>query len=473
MQISLAVASRSNRSLPSMDVLAISHARPAIVHNQRDVSAHDRESIPVEIIESLPPILRDGAKLLDTDHERGVFITCALGVLSGSLPNVLGRHADGAMPLNIFTAIEAPAGSGKGALRYARKLGQSIDLRLRAQALTEQGDWAMQNGKPSWGSSDSRPPMRSLFLSGNSSERGLLEALFNSKGTGVVLESEAVTLAKLFGGVGGNSLDLLLKGFHNEPVSITRKGDHLHIPSPRFSVVVTGTPDTLKSIISGTESGLLSRFAIYSFQAPAEWKSHRPNEHTHDRDLFFEKAADRIDTLYEMLDKRAVQGVQPLVVELKAKHWDKLDRAFETELMNLQNPVLEASVKRAAIVAFRIACILSVLRAFEKKRKLNQIDVLTATDSDASTGLALALLYLRHSVRVAARFPQSSYRSKDQRRADFYSSLPTEFTTAEAVQIGESLHPSVPLRSVMRYLDGFLVDGLLQRKKHGLYSKPE
>lgn len=437
----------------------------------------DPDTIPVDLIDALPKLLRDGARLLSTEHERGVFITSALGVLSGCLPNVLGRHADGDMPLNLFTAVEAPAGSGKGALRYARKLGEKVDLRLRAKSLTEQGDWLqMQTERSSHTSDDSRPPIRSLFLSGNSSERGLLEALYNNKGTGVVLESEAITLAKLFGGVGGNSIDLLLKGFHNEPVSVTRKGEHLHIPTPAFSVVVTGTPETLKAIITGVESGLLSRFAIYSFTAAPEWKSHRPNEQTSERDRFFDDAGERVDSVYEMLDRRTARGVSPLVVRLKDRHWNRIDTAFATELAKLydagMNPALEASVKRAAIVAFRIICILTVLRAFERKRRLDRIDELVATDADANTGLTLALIYLKHTLRVASRLGQSHSQSKDHRRAEFYSALSIgEFTTAMAVRAGEELKPVIPLRTVMRYLDGFVASGLLQKARHGIYRK--
>jgi Protein of unknown function (DUF3987) len=447
-------------------------------HNDMASKIEDSTAIPYEVIESLPRLLRDGSRLLSTNHESGVFVTTALGVLSGCLPNVLGRHADGDMPLNLFAAVEAPAGSGKGALRYARKLGQGIDRRLRTKSLTEQGDWfQMQADRPSRDSDGSRPPIRSLFLSGNSSERGLLEALYNNKGTGVVLESEAITLAKLFGGVGGNSIDLLLKGFHNEPVSVTRKGDHLHIPQPAFSVVVTGTPETLKMIITGVESGLLSRFAIYSFTAAPEWKSHRPNEQTSDRDRFFDDAGDQIDRLYEMLDQRAVRGAPPLVVRLKDRHWDRIDEAFGAELANLyaagMNPALEASVKRAAIVAFRITCILTVLRAFERNRKLKAIEELTATDADANTGLTLALLYLKHTLRVASRMSQNSFQPKDQRRARFLTALPDEFSTGTAVRIGETVQPPIPRRTVMACLDLFVNQDMIEKIRHGVYRKLE
>lgn len=475
------LVSGSSRSNSSRSISLSSHSRnqgnvDRLWDDEQGSDIKDSDIIPYEVTESLPRLIRDGSSLLDTDHERGVFITTALGVLSGCLPNVLGRHADGDMPLNLFMAVEAPAGSGKGALRYARKLGHGVDVRLRTKSLTEQGDWFQtQAERSSYSSDGSRPPTRSLFLSGNSSERGLLEALYNNKGTGVVLESEAITLAKLFGGVGGNSIDLLLKGFHNEPVSVTRKGDHLHIPTPAFSVVVTGTPETLKSIIIGVESGLLSRFAIYSFTAAPEWKSHRPNEQTSDRDRFFDDAGDRIERLYEMLEQRAARCISPLLVRLKDRHWDRIDKSFEAELMSLwssgMNPALEASVKRAAIIAFRITCILTVLRAFERKRKLSEIEELIATDADANTGLTLALLYLKHTLRVASRTSQTSYQPKDQRRAQFLLSLPNEFSTGTAVRIGETVQPPIPRRTVMACLDLFVNQGSIEKLRHGVYRK--
>lgn len=469
MQTLLSVNSRSTRLALSQGRLLKkaggrrSRSTSKVVNNDVEHRSHvdDPDTIPANIIDALPKPLGDGAGLLGTEHERGVFLTSALGVLSGCLPNVLGRHADGDMPLNLFTAVEAPAGSGKGALRYARRLGQLVDDRLR---LTSEG-----------GSAGTRA---SLYLAGNSSERALIEAVHSNSGTGVIIESEGITLAKLFGSIGGDATDLLLKSFHQEPVTVSRKGLRLHIPSPSLSVVVSGTPETLKGIIAGTESGLLSRFAVYSFTAAPTWKSHRPNRQSSARDSYFDEAAVRIDRLHQQLEERAENGAGALVIRLKDKHWDSIDTAFETELAALwasgANPALEASVKRAAIIAFRITCILTVLRAFERGRRLKEIEELTAIDVDASTGLGLALLYLKHTLRVAARLHLQAFQPRDQRKAGFYSALPAgEFTTGTAVEIGGNMNPAVPLRTVMRYLDAFVADGLLQRKKQGTYEKRE
>lgn len=422
--------------------------------------------ISEDVVQILPALLRDGAMMFTSIHERDVFLTASIGVLSGVLPNVVGQHGDGLTPLNLNICIQAPAGSGKGAMRYARRLGQVIDDRLHQESSAtiegaESGE-AVKN-------STTVPPIRTLFLGGNSSERALLESLHANDGRGVLFETEIVTLSKIFGAVGGDASDLILKAFHQEPVTISRKGFRIHIPRPAFSVVVSGTPDSLRTIINRIEVGLFSRFAFYGFNAPPEWKSHRPGKHGADRDIYFEKAGERIDAMYQMLESRTV----PLIVSLKSKHWNCIDQVFEAELYRLSgsgmNPALEASVKRSAVIAFRITCILAVLRAFEKRRRLQIVENLTATDADARIGTELAWLYLQHAYRIAVKLQNQMPR--DQRRVDFLAALPQgEFATGQAVQLGETI--AIPVRTIMRYLDGFVADGLIRRKKHGLYQKP-
>lgn len=437
---------------------------------EKRIDSVDPHTIPADLIEQLPALLRDGAAKFESVYERDVFLTASLGVLSNCIQNVVGLHGDGNTALNLNVCICAPAGSGKGSMRYARRLGEVIDNRLHQESLS-----VIQNISESGDAektSSTVPPIRSLFLGGNSSERALLESIHANDGRGVLFETEIVTLSKIFGAVGGDASDLILKAFHQEPVTISRKGYRIYIPRPSFSVVVSGTPESLKTIINRIEVGLFSRFAFYSFQAPPEWKSHRPAKRSNDRDEFFDRAGDVINTLYRKLENRT----KLLVVRLTGKQWDKIDNAFQTELELLHDlgmdRSLEASVKRAATIAFRITCILAVLRAYENRRRLQIIDNLIATDADARIGIGLALLYLQHAYRVAVRLQYQT--PKDQRRADFLTALPPgEFTTGEAVQIGETMSPTIPTRTIMRYLDGFATEGLIRRKKHGVYLKPK
>jgi len=63
---------------------------------------------------------------LETKRERDIFLTGALVILSGSLLKVEGLYDRNRQFPNLFGFIIAPAASGKGALRYAKILGDAL-----------------------------------------------------------------------------------------------------------------------------------------------------------------------------------------------------------------------------------------------------------------------------------------------------------------------------------------------------------
>jgi hypothetical protein len=50
-------------------------------YDEAIAQGRDHDAIPIEVIGALPALLRDGMKMLNTEHEQGVFLTTALGVL--------------------------------------------------------------------------------------------------------------------------------------------------------------------------------------------------------------------------------------------------------------------------------------------------------------------------------------------------------------------------------------------------------
>lgn len=445
---------------------------------KREDHASTLEALPSEVARSLPSILRDGAKLLDAEHEKGVFISSAIGVLSGGLPNVVAEHGDGVVPININVCIQASAGSGKSSMKYARQLIQKVDERLYKTWKIQHEEWVQKQAGTSSSVIVTEPHLQQLLLGGNASERSLLEAIHNNGGRGVIFETEMVTLSKLLGSIAGDAGDLILKAFHHEPATISRKGFRMHIERPSFSVVVSGTPASLSTIINKIEGGLFSRFAFYRFDAPATWKSHRPGQKANRRDIYFEQASQKVDELCRMLEKRDENGKGELVVRMKVKQWNLLDATFEKLLHRVMddNPSLglEASVKRSAVIAFRIACLLTILRGFDDGKKLDKITRLVVDDVDAQTAITLGSLYLSHALEIAQSIEQSFHKPMDNRRAELLACLPDEeFSTAFAVGVGERMSPSINVRTMMRYLDRFVADSLLTKPRHGFYCKPE
>jgi hypothetical protein len=72
----------------------------------------------------------------------------------------------------------------------------------------------------------------------------------------------------------GTFTDVLLKGFQNETIKMSRssKGT-VTISHPAPSIALAGTPTTFDGVISGTCDGLFSRFLFYRFDREFEWST--------------------------------------------------------------------------------------------------------------------------------------------------------------------------------------------------------
>jgi len=82
--------------------------------------------LPKGIYKNLPLILQESAELFQEPIEKDVFLIGALAVLSGCLPNIRGIYFDEPYSPHLYAFITAPAGSGKGKMKWAKYFGQTI-----------------------------------------------------------------------------------------------------------------------------------------------------------------------------------------------------------------------------------------------------------------------------------------------------------------------------------------------------------
>lgn len=410
-------------------------------------------SIPADVYRNLPPILKEATNQFAAGTEKDIFLTGALPVIAGVLAGVQGDHGDGPVGLNLYTVILGAAGTGKGVLRFARRLGEVIDERM----ISEQDE----------------DRERTFFLPANASVRALVDALAANDGHGVIHEAELQTLVNSLKQGWGNFKDLLLKSFHQEAVTLTRKAHTIRILDPTVSMVLSGTPESVRKLVQSQTDGLFSRVAFYSYDSTDPWRTQRPNTKTTKRETVISEAARRLDELHQVLDGRS----KPLVVRLDDRHWDLIDGTFEIELDRLRDqgahPALEATVKRAGVIGFRIACSLTVIRAFDQNARLGNVRDIIATDVDVLVGVCLAQVYLRHAVTLSDTMPEvEDAKAARGNRELIYSLLPdVPFTTGEAIALCR--HLGISERTVKKSLARLTDEGRLKRLRHGQYMKIE
>ncbi|MDP2336655.1 MAG: DUF3987 domain-containing protein, partial [Bacteroidota bacterium] len=178
--------------------------------------------LPSEIYTNLPGILRESADLFQDSVEKDVFLIGAIAVLSGCLPNIHGIYFDEPCTAHLFAFITAPAGSGKGKMKWSKYFGQAIHDHMTEQSRNERAAFESEleqyNNLTKAQRQDAlrpeEPPRKMFFIPANSSSSAFIQALSDNNFSGVLFETEADTLADTFKQEWGNFSDVLRKAFH-------------------------------------------------------------------------------------------------------------------------------------------------------------------------------------------------------------------------------------------------------------------
>ncbi len=366
--------------------------------------------LPMEddIFDNLPPLLGVACSRFTDSKERETFLIGALGVLSGMLPNVQGKYAKRMVGANLYCFVIGRYGTGKGALLWAKDLGQVLDNYKQEQA--RQGvaayneaqvqynrQLALYNkGKLPNPPETPKPPKHlKLYLPANTTKTAVMQLLMENNGRGVMFETEGDTLADMLRQDYGNFSDVLRKAYHHEPVSYFRRADNedVMIPHPALSVVLSGTQDQLHRLLPGIENGLFSRFCFYILQGDEDFKDPFENEDD-DHDVYFGVLAERFMNMYKRLDAMddTVRFyLQPHQVREFVQHFKKV----KSEIREHISSDLDGSIHRMGLITFRIAMILTAVRFID-----NNTNRLGCSDKDFRNAIAISRHLVHYTLHV-------------------------------------------------------------------------
>lgn len=442
-------------------------------------SLKNSPTIPEKLCLQFPEILKKGATVFKEERERDVFITGALSILSGCLPGVKGVYSGNEVFPNIFSFSIAPAASGKGALKFAKMLADEYhDFVLKESRDAEviynnellQYNQKIKNKKKGDNSIEEpplKPLFRVVFIPANTSYAKILWHMEQNKGTGIICETEADTLSNVFKHEWGGYLDLLLKSFHHEKLSSSRKGNNefIEVNSPRLSIALSGTPNQVAGLIASSEDGLFSRLVFYVFKVNQIWIDPSPNGNNINLTDYFKLLSKDVFKMVQFLENSESN------VTLSNLQWQKLNRSCEAwlnEVTMFTSEEAASVVKRIGLIMYRIAMIFTAMRKYENGDTSNKI---CCTDVDFNSALQLAEIYLQHSIFMFNNLPKQSevtqFKTGNSKRK-FFDSLPDVFTRHEAVEIGKKFQLST--RTVDELLH-ITVGKALEKLKAGVYRK--
>ena len=425
-------------------------------------------------------IIADSVSDVDAD----ILVLGSLSVFSACIPNVYGVYDCREVFANLFLFVTARASAGKGRLSLCRHLAAPLHQALREKYRKQMKKYeALQvayaaNRKNSLTVPPKEPPFLTLFVPANSTATVVYQTLAQNNGVGLLFETEGDTLANAFNSDLGNYSDGFRKAFHHETISYLRKKDHefVEIVKPKFSAVLSGTPQQIFNLIPDAENGLFSRFIFYVMETELVWHNMFASYGGTTADVKFKEIGRDFYAFLKKFPKRPVQFT------LSLSQMDQFNDYFEaTQLRYAQlfGDEIVATVRRLGLILFRFAMILSVLRLMDKasSNSLKDIKQLVCSDADFDTAFAMVKVLLQHSAAVFQTLPRNAKAPvlkgrqviAAETREKFLAALPETFDRPTYLNTAASLN--ITEKTAERYLQFFIKSGQLAHPANGQYLK--
>ena len=435
-------------------------------------------TLPDVVFENLPYILKEGARAFTDKRKRDVFFTGAISIISGCLPKVSGVYFQERVFPHLYTFIIAPAASGKGVLKNAKRLADKYHQKVLQQSRdaqkihdTEMADFKQLERTKSKGEpapeKPEKPPFKIVFIPADCSKARMIEHLKSNDGKGIICETEADTMSGAKKQDWGDYSTILRSAFHHETVASTRKTENQYdeINDPCLAVALTGTPAQAPRLLSSAEDGLFSRFLFYAYKNKIEWQDPSPKSNAIVFNDHFEALSEQVLDLITLLEH------SPTTIELTPQQWAVINSEFPqmlSEVVTFTSEDAAGVVYRMGLIFFRMCMILSALRKFENGEATETI---FCTDEDFNTVMHIVQTYLAHSLLMFNNLPKQNetmqFQSGDGKRK-FFEALPKEFTRKEATEIGTKFKMSArTVDEILKSATGYT----LTKIKPGLYQR--
>lgn len=408
------------------------------------------------IYRELPEILNKAVSTMNIRQEKDLVLIGSIVTLSCALLPVRTIYHGRTIFPNMFLFVPGPAGSGKGRLDFCYRLVRPIHNEKRDAWLAEQEEYkqeldryrALSKKEKANATAPIKPPIKLLRVPANCSATSFAEAMADN-GNMIMFETEGDTVVNTFKSDYGNYSDNFRKAFAHEEFGYLRRGndsEEKEVQNPRLSVVLSGTPEQVKSLIPNAENGLLSRFIFYGMSATDEWLDGFSG---YDSDHPLEKVFDDLGTGFvEFYNK--LNTTAEIWFHLSLVQQQRFNDFFADEkkrMKEVNGDLYNASTHRLSWATLRIAMILTTLRMMDTGVILSKAE---CSDTDFDIALSIIRTISEHNdyifnvlndgisedVKISETYSSAA-------RATLLSILPDKFTSKDmqnaAVRIGKSI----------------------------------
>ncbi len=473
-------SSRLNKVLTNTDATSDKNVALSFIESQEE----DRR-LPLfdePIYNDLPIILERATGTMNIRQEKDLVLIGSIATISSILlPFRTIYHGRTIFP-NMFLFVPGPAGSGKGRLDFCYRLVRPIHQDKRDLWLLAQEEYkqeldryrALSKKEKANATSPVKPPITLLRVPANCSATSFAEAMADN-GNMLMFETEGDTVVNTFKSDYGNYSDNFRKAFAHEEFGYLRRGndsEEKEVQNPRLSVVLSGTPEQVKSLIPNAENGLLSRFIFYCMSATDEWLDGFSG---YDTDNPLEKVFDdlgaEIENFYQHLTQ--ISEVWFTLSIVQQQRFNDYFAGEKQRMKELNGDLYNASTHRLSWACLRIAMVLTALRCMDRGSVPEKIE---CSDADFNIALSIIRTVSEHNDYIFNVLNEGI--TEDVKVSETYSSaarhvllnnLPDRFSSEDMQALSVKLGKSI--RTIQRQVRRAIQNGQVKELAKGRYEQ--
>ncbi|MEI6265831.1 MAG: DUF3987 domain-containing protein [Sphingobacteriia bacterium] len=422
-----------------------------------------------DMFQKLPPFIKDILSLFPVDRECDAVLIALLTLLSSSFPKIKGVYDSRLYSMNIFAFISAPAAAGKGVICWIEKCAEAIQEEFQLQYNLAFQEYESLDDEAK--KSATKPELKKFILPTDTSNAKFTQSLSINKEFGLMLDTEADTLATANASKHGNFSDILRKTFQNEAIRRERKteNEYTSIKAPALSILVTGTPKQINNLVHDVENGLNSRFIHYSYLPKRGWKN--VFEESRDLSIIFKSVSIELASMARPYLQNYQPGVDDYILfELTKQQQDRFNEICEKIVSRLEyiyGDDIRGSAYRLGLIFYRICMILATVRQTKNNSLVGKL-VCADYDFECAASIIDTLSY--HTAKIFTDLKAcKKIKGNKQIKELYLEKLPDEFNREDAMQVAGLM--SINPKTAENYLTKAIQLSFLTKVKHNHYKK--
>jgi hypothetical protein len=465
-------------------------------------------ALPDAMMQSLPQMMSETLSLYDDADIRTMLLMAMMPTLGSAMSHVRVRHGQRLYSLGMMNICVGPSASGKGSVGDVASLIDDInniiceesqqamvDYRKRHKRynrLTSQLNFAAKgdvsqlvdiNDIASEVDEPQAPLRRMHKLPSKTTAANYYRLIYaNGENISYLHIPELAEMTAANRGAFGDFMYILLAAQNEEQLHTARKTDDedYHIPHTRLALAATGTLSSVREFIPNLEDGLSTRFLYHNLPAKDTVRGEM-DEATAEafRDVYGHHRSVLTEIWKELrqFEGKTDEELPRLVIsDAQREYIDEYYRQLVSFVaLALPDRDLRAPILRSRLNLYRMLMIIAVLRRYEE---LGTVEGMFAekrfivAEADLNWGLAYIFYCMMQTSTIYDRLRREE--KEEPKRVylsalAFLQMLPKQFTTAEAVRLGEEL--GLKQNGIAKKISRLVKERYIVKVRQGVFVK--